>query len=737
MKRILRYTCLLILFFFSQNLFAQKNIYITLDVSGSMRGQKYNLANYGAQVISLLNHSDKVQLIVCSKPRDLSNNQYQSIQVGISVLGSVVKSQIEDIKSFNELFNPLVRNQELFIIGDGIWGKHPEIENKFLQHVNSGNLRVSYLGIMINKNSVSEFESFLNNNNIGKIYKVTSNKEIINAINVIAEEITGVSAIPDNKINDAQNCLSFTTELPLKKIQFLYQDFTTLNNIPEIDKIIVNGKDVNFVLLGSPSNERFENGKGGLMSSRIYEMTNSIPQNTKVEVCFKTTVDKSKLLIFPTTDINFGQFGVQIQKGNTSIIDENTFGVCKENNEATVTIDFAQGNTTLDNGIIQSTKVYVVSNGKSYQAVYDKGIFTAKIPLTGETTTYRIESELEGYFRKNSGEKKIVKTDDCKVQYQKPKVRKLPPMNMGSITLDQLNRDGKITGVIVDEETGVSLDPKYFQFDIDNNYPVLFKSVKLDFVEENKFELTVEPRGYWCDCFIPDDISLDLLVLPKEGEYIDGKQYDGFETTMNLKVIKNDSWFSRCKWLIISMLASAGLLWLFILLTRKKRFRRGAKIVFKYPNAAARRSLTPQYITTDFTLRKKGFGAWLNRWLNPFGTEKRTLNFDSINTSLPYTATRSHAYVQFPKSSFDENTMKHDNYDPDSRDKFIKMGENSDLEVHYGRLGTKTKNYLSYSIPKSSWDDIATYRFVLGICILGLIVYLLLSGVLLIQSLFS
>lgn len=716
----------------------QKTIYITLDISGSMSGQKYDFANYGAQVIAVLNNEEKVILIVSSEMLGLSPNKYESIQKTIKDLGKdQSKTEIADIRKFNNIYDYKKKNQYIFIIGDGVWEASDIIFNKFTNHVEGGNLNSTFLEIVSSQNETTSFEAFFRKGNLGKVYKVTSSKEIIDAINIITEEITGVSAIPSSVLSHSSSCITFSPEIALKHLKLLYQDNTKLAAIPEIESIRIDGKEEKFNNIGNPSNETFETKKGGLMSSRIYELSKIIPVGAKVEICFNKNIDKDKLRIFPFANVELGAFNLSLINGNVSEIDANTSGVCKDNTEADVSFEFQQSGKSISGKILETAEVNIVSNGKKHKATFQNGVFKATIPLTGDTTFYSIESELKGYFRENSGIKKIVKTANCEPKKgTKVENRKIPPMQFGSITLDRLNREGKISGQIADEATGTPINPKYFDIELENNYPLLFKDVRIEFKEGNKFDIIIEPIGYWCDCFMPDSLAIKFTATPKEGQLIDGKQYEGIESSINFSIIKEQSWLARCKWLLLSIIGSLMLMWLLLLLSRKDRFRKGAKIVFSSPSLADLRALNPQYISTGYNLRKKGLVAWANRWLNPFGSEKRALNFGNINLSLLFIATKSFKYVCYPKASFDEKKMAHTNYDRDSREPFVKMDENSKLAYQQDKqqLGT-IKNFLEYNYPKKSWNDIATYRFFLGFIILLLFAYSIIALFFIIRSL--
>ena len=66
----------------------KKKIYITLDTSGSMYGDKYMISNYTAQLISLLCHYDDVYMICNGVPKKISGDvsSFKQIQFDYTLI---------------------------------------------------------------------------------------------------------------------------------------------------------------------------------------------------------------------------------------------------------------------------------------------------------------------------------------------------------------------------------------------------------------------------------------------------------------------------------------------------------------------------------------------------------------------------------------------------------------------------------------------------------------------------
>ena len=133
-----------------------KRVYITLDVSGSMSGDKYSLANYTTQmIVALCDDEDEVSLFLEGSEGRLSDMkaplsfiQKKMGQLKFNTVSNHFGTQFGDIQGFNAVYKPSKNQQDwLFIIGDGVWfTESPAFEqdkNKFKETVESGTLKIS------------------------------------------------------------------------------------------------------------------------------------------------------------------------------------------------------------------------------------------------------------------------------------------------------------------------------------------------------------------------------------------------------------------------------------------------------------------------------------------------------------------------------------------------------------------------------------------------------------------
>lgn len=730
-NNIIRYCLSLVFICLALQLWAEKRIYITLDVSGSMNNQKYEYANYGAQMLQVLNQNNEVILIVRSQKIKLKGKSaYKDIQKAFP-LKRGGHSEIADIKYFNEIFNNSKKNQELFIIGDGIWnGNTPEIQDGIIKHVASGNLRVTFLEILNNKNKKTIYEEFLQQNHLAKIYKTDNDNDLQQHINTIAEEITGVSGLSIHKIQQNGNCLSFAPEVNVEKIIFVYQDATKLKQLPQIQTTNVGAKQSKTKQLGSPSTEKFVR-HGGLVSSNVYALNQNIIGGTNIELCFDQKIDLNKIKIFPITNVLLDNANVELITGSAKKIDQNTIGVCIDNQTAKLSTSFTDkdGNAIVG-GNIENTKVVFVSNGKRYTAKYKNGKFETEIPLVGTTTTYRIESELKGYFRRNSGEKKIKKIADC--AKEKP-IEKQKASWHGNISLEQFIAGHKIYLQIIDEATGKTIQPHIFDIAVKNNYPWLFDDIKIEF-EGDSIALSVKSKGFWCDCFVPKQLIFDFKAKPKVQKSFDGKQYQPIAKDLVLDMVSQKSWLNRCKWILAILCLILGLMWYISALIKKNRFWKKAKIILKSPHFQNRN----QYNETRFPLREKNLWAWINRWFNPFIDEKQKQQFTALNnTSIQFKASEKSNRIYFLKANFNPKNMRYSNYNENDNTEWLAFSQNEKIQVNQREQGRNRTYFLEYECPQKSQEDITLFKNLLKFVFIVLFIALIILSFFTIKSLLN
>ena len=247
MKRIFS---VFLFIFLTLSLSAQesKRVYITLDVSGSMNGNKYALANYTTQmIVTLCDDDDEVYMIVYGVEECLSKNNspLKLIQKPISNIKfgnpKSTSSEFEDIICFNNVYKPSDNKQNwLFIIGDGDWWYSPTLTTKykkdkdrFREIIKKGSLNVCYLQTEHTLDKVTDFTKFADSLGIVDIRKSDINPSTIkDGCNYFARKILGFSELSLKVKKSGQKCINIKAELPLKGFYLVYQDEVKPNQLP-------------------------------------------------------------------------------------------------------------------------------------------------------------------------------------------------------------------------------------------------------------------------------------------------------------------------------------------------------------------------------------------------------------------------------------------------------------------------------------------------------------------------
>lgn len=721
----------------------KKTVYITLDVSGSMHNDKYVLANYAAQLISTLCDQDDVYLIIYGHSEKISGNKdlYKKIQIKYEELNKVWKvrsldSQIEDIREFNRIYkDEKDKEQWLFIVGDGIWEtrRFDDITEKFKKIVDAGKLHVQFIQTGTLKIEHNDFTSFLETLKIVNILKSsTSPESIIASCNNVTCNILGLSLESLKTKQEGKSCVSVTSELPSKRYIVLYQDEIEESALPKLKSITQNNKPLAFLHKGTPSTSSILGPFASkLVSGNVWIVNpgSVIQKGIPVKFCFNKTIDPNKLKVFPVVYVKQSIGGIKAITGDATIIDETTIKICKDNKKAVVTVNLKdEFGKPLPLSIIKNTKVEILSNNSVYKAEYKSGIFECELPLVGETTLYYSRSECPGYFTNTSRINRIIRKENCKQEPPPPPPpadTTLPVQVIGSISFKQLLKGKCIDAIITDLQSKEILDPSKFNISVTHNYPLLFRKAEI-IINGNQVTLCFEARGDWCDCFTPDTLELTAKVTPKKKADFGSKIYNEIRVPLKISIIK-DSWFSRCKLVIFSMAASLLLFIYFYYLSKKARFKKGSVIVSEYSD------YYNKFAPYKDTLRKRGFTHWLNRWLNPFGNENRSITFMQVRKSINFIATKSRFRIKFLYSSFDSKTMSYVDYDEESKDPYIMFGAGNTLTIKKTD-SDEGKMKVEYDPKENINDDVPFFKTVLAFIMFGLIMYFLAAGYLLIRS---
>lgn len=301
----------------------------------------------------------------------------------------------------------------------------------------------------------------------------------------------------------------------------------------------------------------------------------------------------------------------------------------------------------------------------------------------------------------------------------------LPEVKCDTLTLTLLEKGSEIRGEIKDPGNLLE-DVNIIDVTADPNYPYLLEPIEVNKVGDTII-LGIRARNDWCDCFVPNEIEVEVVIIYEVGE--DGEQQSRVVIPMTIPVVRENSWLRRCFWVLVTI--AALLLFLFYLwaLLRKNRFKKSARIDYTFMELKGS-ILQETELRKGPKLRAKGFVPWVKRWLVPFRDERRSIPWTVPAAGhMTVVAAKSKEKVYITKNSFNPRTMRMENYDPKSDGN--KLVEMETIKVY---KDNKYQGRLEYN--SGSSNDEKYCRIVLGVLMLLsaaailVLTFLMLRGVL-------
>ena len=723
-----------------------KRVYITLDVSGSMYGDKYNLANYTTQmIVTLCDDEDDVSLIVTGHENKLTKikEPLKTLQHPITPdssnplipMGANVNFEINDILAFNSLYKPSKDKQDwIFIIGDGIWDiTFENAVGKFQKIVEKGTLNVCHLQTGYKDDEKNAFSTFAETLGVVDISKSDITPQSIKAgCDHFARKILGFSDVPLDVKKKGSQGMSMKLELPVKEFYLVYQDEVAPEDLPDITDMSASGVSLKKNLRGTPTTIPVKGNVDGVnLSGNVWKVTASsvIPAGTKIEVQFDKDINLSNVNVYPVVEeVEPGSIIVNHVGGKLKQLDSQTFSICRDENKAKVRVELnGKSAEQIPQSLLKKTKVVVKSNNKEYEAKYKDGGFECEIPLTGDETQYYAESDCPGYFKRVTPIMKIVKGDCPPVKPVDLPVDVKPTADLGTTTFYALKHED-IRISIHDTESLQALDPSLFDisFEVENDF--LYEDPKFHIEDDTLIVLELHPYGDWCECLFPEGLNVKMVSTPKDEAFQEyDKNYRKTVFPMHMEVVKNRPWLSRCFWVLMTLVGLLLLMFYLRGLLKKNRFHKQARLKNSYYVED-----NPKEVQKNGKpLRRPGFGPWLDRWLNPFTDERMSTSFVRPKTgSMTFIASESKNRILMTESSFDAKKMTVPNYTPQPKDKKNKEGEpisisaGTSIEIKKTQGGETTRlGHLKYVVEGK--DDEGVYRAVVGLLFgLSLIAFL-------------
>jgi hypothetical protein len=703
----------------------EKTVFVTLDVSTSMKGDKYNLANYTIQLLtSLLDNDDELYVILygCVYEIDLKNKQKELNKLKTIRFLAEKKQVIKDLNcvyvektrqytesgdllAFSKFFRDPARDNWLFIVGDGDrWDTSTIFTGDFNQIIQLNPIKCFFLQTGKTMEEKSDFSIFLDSHfpDIKQHQASTKPATITEGCLTIASEILGIDYKGVSASYTSSSTFIFQSDMPVNKIIILYQDEKSSSRIAKL-KNISQGKEVykatgeydltNELLLMNP-NEQVMSGRTWVVETK----GKPFEPNRNIALAFDRPLSGS-LKIFPVVEV-VPKLLDPGMKSDGFTFRGNAMYICKENDSVTVrySINYPDGTQVTSEALRKVTAV-VSANGTEYKGVYHNGAFEFVMPLQQDTTTYTARFKKPGYFNLIKPNQQIIKSEVCQ------------PAALGEIFLGEFSgndlMDGKcIEGYLIDKTTRDTIlyDPLVYELHIENNYPKLFKDITVSF-HGNKLVICTEKRGNWCDCFLPDSLKFIISVQARNPS-----TYKSFQQEVVIAMADEQPWLLRCREFLI--LAAALILAFFYVarIRKKNRFARGAEIITENRNPILTRVLKNQY-----PLRRKGGAAWASRWLRPNRSESNSIYFNEPRQKFMFISGSAKYQIYIPRSDFDAHRMRYSGFDPDDKNENFALGSNEKVIVKKIQAADpRAEFHFEYNPPESGSGDIKSFRLFCG-----------------------
>lgn len=684
-----------------------KRIYITLDVSGSMRGNKYVMANYAAQVISVFsNTNDLVYLYYLGSKHELgSSNGYKAIQIPYQNLPSRKNtySEISDLTGFVNSYHPDPNYQDwLFIVGDGDWdynsakGEYDSTIEKLKNLLRKEQLQVCYLQTGETVGQEFAFTRFLLQQNspfVDVRKSDTSASSVLENCIYFTNKILGFSNMSVGLQPAGDSCVSFSSEFPLERCLLVCQSDKETTKDLQILSVECSGSVVNVSTKGNPSTKPLVD-EGPVLSGVVWELNSlqTIPANETVKVRFNQKIDSHSLTLYPYVDVAIAMHPWSVNMDTLFEPKPNCFQICDKENRVLVKINITDRyGRKFQPPLMQKMNVKFVTSGTEISASYSSSdtTFSALLPMPDDTVSYLSVVESPGYFIRFSLQQNVMKSGAVCPPDKVPMIE-LPVQRFGPITFSELKNG---------ESFGGPIDDSLFREIV---YSGIFDVVSIQGHDSWMLEnasvtaigdvvtLTQKPISGLCECAFPDSLRYEVVLKSNNGILHDGKLYEGFRIPI-VQPIGQRTWWNRC-WVYVAMFAGILLFLLYLRAIRKKhRFAMEARVkavvMDEWGNEKDRKYC--------HYLRKKGFLPWLLRWFWP-ADEKNTLSYVNPRVKdISFKAAATSSTILVPTENVDFRKLKIGDYNPEEgKLKFVKLGDNETIDVQ--KEGENKEGYLQY-----------------------------------------
>lgn len=671
-----------------------KRIFITLDVSMSMEGNRYNMANYTAQTISVFSNSDD-QLIVyyLNEKHGLGKKGYKDLHKSFESLPQKKKNyhEIKDLLTFMNDYKPDAKYQDwLFIIGDGVWkwakDDFEETTKKCSAFIDVNEIQVCYLQTGDSIGDTNSFTSFLESLTSSKIdvqRSDTTAASVLGRCTYFANKILGFSNT-NIKINqESDQCATFSSEFPLNRFLLVYQSNSLSEDDLKLESAEFLGNGITYKLKGNPTTKPLVKRGDPFLCGSVWEMEypQTIPANEAIKICFNQSIDVANLNVYPYVDVVLSVLPYSTEMGLLDSVKKDVFEICNKENKVVIVVKAtdSQGRK-FEPPLMQRMDVKFVIGNQEFPAAFfaEDTTFRLVVDMPTDSLSFYSKVESPGYFSRVSFCQTVVKTADVCPPERVPLIT-LPVQRFDGVSFGAMREGQSFGGLVDDSLFNVVASRGVFDKELLSGPDSWMLDPAGMTVEDGRVVLSQRPKSDLCECAFPDTLSYEVTLLSQEGIQNDGKLYEGFVIPIKVPVEKQGWWF-RC-WVYCVALVGLLLLLLYIrALRRKHRFGKQSSIKSIYYDRYGD-EVDDNY---QLTLREEGFGAWLARWFWP-GDEKNTLSFvDPESVSMSFVAGDSINTIKVPGGCIDPLTIAMDGYDFEDENSipdYIKLANNSKIEV--------------------------------------------------------
>ena len=676
-----------------------KRIFITLDVSKSMdRNNKYVVANYTAQAISVFSNSnDKLIVYYLGEKHEFSNNDgYKKLHISYESLPSrkATYHEISDLLRFMNDYKPDAKYQDwLFIIGDGHWDWDGALNDynrataEFSDFIDKNEIHVCYLQtgeVLTNPYAFTTYLESMASPKVDARRSDTTGSSVMNQCTYFANKILGFSNTSVNIEQESEQCVSFSSEFPLNRFLLVHQSQRLAEGDLNVESAEFSGNSIPFKLKGNPTTKPLVKRGAPFLSGSVWEIDykQTIPANEKVKVCFNQKVDVANLNLYPYVDVVLNVTPHSTETGPLNKLKKNYFEICKKEGQVVIVLEAtdSQGRK-FEPPLMQKMDVGVFVGGDVRRASFRASdtTFVVTLPMPDETLSYYATVESPGYFSRITETQTVVKSENCPLE--KAPMITLPVQSFDPVPFKDLIDGRDFGGVIVDTMFQQLCENGGFDVQEVESSSAWYSEKPTLSLDGNHIRLIHKPNSKWCECAYPDLLQYTVTLRSSSGIPMGEYLYEGFTIPITVPVDKR-GWVIRCK----DYLIVGGSLLLFIIylvaLLKKKRFKKSARIIPTYmelKGGVFRENKNDK----GRSLRKKTFGAWFRRWLDPFTDEKRFMEWQTPPAGyITFVADKSKDKVNITRASYNSAKMRMATFDPDNNSKIIEM---DDIQVYSGK----------------------------------------------------